>query len=140
MSVDLADIRVRAPAYPEETPYWPCAYFVHGDEIVAVLFFDDADDGGGGLPVDERGVVDRASPLESTGHAVGWSLHLLAEDGASADDPRVPAPDVEVWGDDLTMPEAMERTYVAVMNRAKPQGLTFEQSRERLAWRPEGGW
>lgn len=139
MSVDLDRVVVRAPRYPEECPYWPCALFLYdGEEIVAALFFDD-DEFSTAYGVDAEGVVDD-EPLDATGHVFGWTLQILADTQPSPVDPRVAAPVVEGFGDDLTLPEVMERAYAVVAERATPLGLTFEQSRKRLRWEPEGGW
>jgi hypothetical protein len=46
------------------------------------------------------------------------------------------SPEVESWGDELTLPDVMERAYEAVEARAQPLGLTYESSRERLVWAP----
>jgi hypothetical protein len=139
MSVDLNRIRLLAPRYPEETPYWPCVFFVHEDEIVAVLFFDDEEVEGVSFAVDAQGLVDE-EPVEAPGDLLGWSLHILAEEKPSPVDPRVAAPSVEGWGDDLTIPDVMQRAYAAIEARAEPLGLTYEKSRERLLWTPVGGW
>jgi hypothetical protein len=135
VSVDLDSISLRAPSYPEGTPFWPCVYFMHGEEIVAALWFDDGGDDVPAYGVSPEGVVDD-TPIESTEHVVGWTLHILAEGRPSGFDPRVMSPEVESWGDELTLPDVMERAYEAVEARAQPLGLTYESSRERLVWAP----
>jgi hypothetical protein len=138
MSVDLDRISLRAPRYPDECPFWPCALFVCDDEIVAALYFDDAEDSTG-YAVDPDGVVGE-TPIEGTGHLVGWTLHILADTRPDASDPRVAAPVVDCLGDELAMPDVMHRAYAAVAARATPLGLSYEESRNRLVWTPEAGW
>ena len=139
MTVNVQRLTMRSPGYPDQTPYWPCALFLHEQEIVAALFFDDGDDGLG-HEVDGAGVVDLDAPIEGTGHTIGWCLHIIAHGAPSAEDPRVMAPEVEVFGDELSLPDALSEAYERIGEHAEPLGLTFEQSRERLLWRPVEGW
>src|SRR3954467_14888468 len=104
MEVSPEKIRMKCPAYPEETPYWPCAFFLHGEEIVSALFFDDSTDDTG-YDVDADGVI--GEPVEGTGHSVGWTLHVLTQESAHSRDPRRMAPHVTVRGEEATVPEVM---------------------------------
>jgi hypothetical protein len=133
MSVELDRISIHAPRFPDECPFWPCALFSHGDEIVAALYFDDDEELG--YEMDAEGVLDE-SPSEASGHRVGWTLHILAESSPSASDPRVLAPDVDVLGDDRSLPEIMAAAYAAVAARATPRGLSYDESRKHLIWQP----
>jgi hypothetical protein len=106
---------------------------------VAALFFDDTDAGQGHV-MDAQGVVDWDLPVPGTDHRVGWSLQIVAECAPSIVDPRIMAPVIDAWGEDLPLPQAMQRAYEAIEHRAEPLSLSFDESRERLPWSPEGGW
>jgi hypothetical protein len=63
VGLDIDRVSVRAPRYPDEAPYWPCALFLYDDEVVAALYFDDLDSAG--YPVDDQGVLQKK--MEETG-------------------------------------------------------------------------
>jgi hypothetical protein len=46
------------------------------------------------------------------------------------------APDVDVLGDDRSLPEIMAAAYAAVAARATPRGLSYDESRKHLIWQP----
>jgi hypothetical protein len=136
--IDLEEISLRAPRYPEETPYWPCVLFLfREEEIVAALFYDDTFDDVG-YPVDEHGVIDLDAHVDADQHAVGWSLQILAESEPSPIDPRQRAPSIDVLGEDLSVPEALEHAAAEIQTRASARAQL--RAVARLVWRPVHGW
>jgi hypothetical protein len=130
MSIDLDKVRVISPRWPDETPYWPCALFLYGDEIVAALWYEQEGEAEA-FEFDEYGVLE-SSPEPSPG---GWFLHILADSTSpSPRDPRVQAPNIDVVGE-ATPVDAIQAAYETIENRAHPRGLSYQQSLDRLAWR-----
>ena len=138
MAIELSALTLQSPRYPEETPFWPCALFLHGEEIVAALFVDEGD-AGGGYDVDEQGVVGD-EPIEPQDFATGWCLQILGTESPSPEDPRRQAPDLDVFGPDVPLGEVMELATRAIERSAQVLGLSYEESRARLLWSPVDGW
>lgn len=136
MDLTAEDLRTRSPRWPDETPFWPCLFFLHGDEdeILSVLYYDESDSGTG-VALDERGVLREETDIDDAG-AVGWCVQILARTEADPTDPRRSAPLIDVLGSELTVREAFEEAMAMTLASAIPMGRSFGSSQEDLVWRP----